>query len=54
VGKLLKSKTFWAGVAAIVAGVQGIFLGDISLDASVQLIATGLIGIFLRDGIRKI
>ena len=48
---LLKTKTFWTGVAAIVAAAGGWFTGSTDLGTAVQIAITGLIGIFLRQGI---
>lgn len=49
--ELIKSKTFWTGVASVLSGVA-MFLGD-NKDAGLQLIVTGLVAIFIRDGINK-
>jgi len=46
--QLAKSKTFWAGVSAIVGGVALCCQGDMS--AGLPMITTALVGIFLRDG----
>jgi hypothetical protein len=47
----LKSKTFWAGIAAIAAALAGYFGGEASLVDTLQLVFTALIGIFLRSGV---
>lgn len=49
--ELLKSKTFWTGVASILSGVAMV-LSD-KQEAGIQLILTGLTAIFLRNGINK-
>lgn len=49
--KLLKSKTFYAGLATIFTGISLIVSGNKS--EGIQLTFTGLIAIFLRDGINK-
>lgn len=49
--ELMKSKTFWAGVASVFSGAAMILSGN--NDAGMQLVATGLIAIFLRNGINK-
>jgi TM2 domain-containing membrane protein YozV len=49
--QLFKHKTITAGVAAIAGGITTIIAGNI-VDGT-QLILTGLIGIFLRDAIKK-
>ena len=50
--KIWKTKTFWGGVAAIATGVGIIVSGDIP--TGISTIATGVVAIFLRDGIKKI
>ncbi len=49
--ELLKKKTFWAGVIAIVTAAGAYFMGEISLADMIQTVSTGLIGIFLRHGL---
>ena len=49
---LLTSKTFWAGISAVVAAAGGYLTGAMDLSAAIQTAATGVIGIFLRDAIR--
>ena len=49
---LLKSKTFWAGVAAVITAVGGYSTGDLTPAAAIQVGLTGIVGIFLRDAIR--
>jgi len=49
---LLRTKTFWGGLSSILAGVGLIVAGEIPV--GINLIATGLVGIFLRDSVRKI
>jgi hypothetical protein len=49
---LLKTKTFWGGLAAIATGVGLIATGD--TPQGVNAIVNGLIAIFVRDGIRKL
>lgn len=48
---LLKSKTFWTGVGAVVIGTGMIIQGD--NDQGVQTILAGLAMIFLRHSISK-
>lgn len=50
---MIKSKTFWAGVTGLVSAAAGYFTGSLSPDAAVQLAATSLLAIFLRQGIAK-
>ncbi len=49
---LLKTKTFWGGLAAIATGIGLIATGD--MPQGVNAIVNGLIAIFVRDGIRKL
>lgn len=51
--ELLKTKTFWAGVSALVTAAGGYFTGTIDLSAALQMAFTGLIGLFLRHGMMK-
>lgn len=51
--KLLKTKTFWTGFGAVVAGAAGFFTGAMSPVESIQTVLGGLAVIFIRDGIRK-
>ena len=50
---IFKRKTFWAGLGAIISGASGYFTGAIDVAAAVQLAFTGIIGIFLRQGMDK-
>jgi hypothetical protein len=49
-----KQKTTWTGIAAVVSAVGGFFTGTMDLNTSIQIGLTGLIGIFLRQGIAKV
>ena len=49
--KLLKTKTFWTGVATVVAG--GFLIAGGQKEKGVLTILGGLSVIFLREGIRK-
>lgn len=49
---LLRSKTVWGGVVAVVTGVGLLIAGEIP--NGINAIYTGLLAIFIRDGIRKI
>lgn len=51
---ILKTKTFWAGIAGLVLALQGYFGGDLSYGEAIQTGIMSLIGIFLRDGVGKI
>ena len=48
---LLATKTFWTGIAALVAAASGYFTGEMQMGDAIQVAFTGLIGIFLRSGI---
>ena len=45
-----RSKTFWTGVAGIIAAAGGFYAGEMSAGQAVQTGITCLIGIFLRSG----
>lgn len=50
---LLKTKTFWAGLAGILSAVGGAVTGEVSTGMAVQTGIVSLMGIFLRDGMLK-
>tara|TARA_B110000014_G_C19805569_1_gene418291 strand:+ start:44 stop:223 length:180 start_codon:yes stop_codon:yes gene_type:complete len=52
--KLLKSKTVWAAVAAIVGAIGGYFTGEIELGEMLQLVVTSALAVFLRHGVAKV
>ncbi len=47
------SKTFWAGLAAIVAAVGGYFTGELPMAAAIQMGFTGVLGMTLKHAISK-
>lgn len=49
--ELMKSRTFWTGIASVIGGIA-LIISD-NQEAGMALISTGLTGIFLRDSIRK-
>jgi len=49
----LKQKTTWAGIGAIVAAASGFFTGSMLPAEALQLGISGLLAIFLRQGIAK-
>ncbi|NQU43918.1 hypothetical protein HQ520_11585 [bacterium] len=49
---LMKTKTFWGGLAAIATGVGLIISGDVP--QGLNALVTGLLAIFVRDGVRKL
>jgi len=50
---MLKSKTVWASVTAIVGALGAWFTGDIELGAMLQLVVTSALAVFLRHGVKK-
>jgi len=48
--KLIKSKTFWTGVATVVSGVVFVINGQV--ETGVQTVAAGLAMVFLRNAIK--
>ena len=51
--ELIKSKTFWTGVSALVTAAAGFATGEMAAATAIQTAFTGLIGIFLRSAIAK-
>ena len=49
-----KQKTTWTGVAAVVAAIAGICTGTMPAAVAIQTAVTGLIAIFLRQGVEKL
>ena len=52
--KILKSKTFWTGVAGIAAAGNGYASGEFTSAEALQTTLMGLMGIFLRAGMAKL
>jgi hypothetical protein len=50
---MLKSKTVWTAIVAIVGSVGAYFTGDIELGEMLQLLVTSALAIFLRIGVKK-
>lgn len=48
---LLKTKTFWAGIAGLITAVGGAVTGEIGTASAVQTGLISLLGIFLRDAL---
>ena len=48
-----KQKTFWAGIAALIAGVGGYLTGTMPPNVAWQTTLTALMAIFLRQGINR-
>ena len=51
--KILKSKTVWTGIAAIVASVGGYMTGSMDMATAIQTGVGALMGIFLRMSVEK-
>ena len=49
---LWKSKTFWAGIAAIVTALGGALSGQMDVATAIQTAVPAVMGIFIRDGLR--
>jgi hypothetical protein len=50
-GSIIKTKTFWGGVAMIMTGVGLVVTGDVP--EGVQTIGAGIVAIFMRQAIGK-
>jgi len=50
---MLKSKTVWTAVAAIIAAIGGYFTGELELAEMLQLVVTSGLAVFLRIGVKK-
>lgn len=53
-GNLMKSKTFWTGMAAILGAGGAFSTGEMTAHEAVQLGTTGALGVFLRMAIAKV
>lgn len=51
---IYKTRTFWTGIAALVASAGGFLTGTMPAAVAIQTAFTGLMGIFLRAGIAKV
>ncbi|KMY68271.1 hypothetical protein AAU61_00730 [Desulfocarbo indianensis] len=51
--KLLRTKTFWTGAAALAAAAGAYLAGEAGLVQALQMAITGLAAIFLRHGMVK-
>ena len=50
---MLKSKTVWTAVGAIIAALGGYFTGELELAEMMQLVVTSGLAVFLRIGVMK-
>jgi hypothetical protein len=48
---IFRTKTFWSAVAGMVVALGGFATGEVDLGTTIQTITTGLVGIFLRQGL---
>lgn len=51
---LWRTKTFWTGLAAILAALGSYLSGEAGLAQTAQMALTGLVAIFLRAGLIKL
>lgn len=51
--RLLKTKTFWAAIAALVAATERVMTGQSTVTEGLQLAIPALMALLLRDGIAK-
>jgi hypothetical protein len=51
--RLLKTKTFWAAVAALIAATERVATGQSTLTEGLQIAIPALMALLLRDGIAK-
>jgi hypothetical protein len=51
---LVRTKTFWTGLAAVVAAAGAFFTGQADLAQAAQMAFTGLTAMFLRHGLVKL
>lgn len=51
--ELLKTKTFWTGVAGLITAIAAYCTGEMNAGAAIQTGIGSLMAIFLRDGMRK-
>lgn len=51
--RLLKTKTFWAALAALVTAAERVATGSSTLTEGLQLAIPALMALLLRDGIAK-
>tara|TARA_R100000458_G_C8092362_1_gene122530 strand:+ start:301 stop:495 length:195 start_codon:yes stop_codon:yes gene_type:complete len=50
---MLKSKTVWTAITAVVGAAAGYFTGELELSAALQLTVTSLLAVFVRHGVKK-
>ena len=50
---MLKSKTVWGAVTAIVGSLSAFFLEEIELGAMLQIVVTSGLSVFLKHAVKK-
>tara|TARA_R100001443_G_scaffold91173_2_gene97800 strand:- start:1172 stop:1408 length:237 start_codon:yes stop_codon:yes gene_type:complete len=50
---MIKSKTVWTAIAAIIAAIGGYFTGELEMAEMLQLVVTSGLAVFLRMGVKK-
>lgn len=50
---ILRQKTTWAGILAVIGAAGGYYTGEMSIAQAFQTAITGLIGIFLRQSVNR-
>jgi hypothetical protein len=50
---MLKSKTLWSAITAIIGSLSAYFLDEIQLGEMLQIVVTSALAVFLRHGIKK-
>jgi hypothetical protein len=48
-----KTKTFWASLTGITTALGAYFTGEIDLAATLQIVITSVLALFLRHGVAK-
>jgi len=51
---MIKSKTFWTGIAGIVGAVGGYMTGELEMGAALNVAITSALAIFVRHGVSKV
>jgi hypothetical protein len=51
--KWYRQKTTWAAILSIAGAAGGVATGDLALADALQVISTGAIGMFLRQGVEN-
>ena len=50
---MLKSKTVWTAITAILGAIGGYFTGDLELGEMLQLVVTSGLAVFLKHAVKK-